>query len=397
MQNVYIIGVGNTPVGEHYPLSLNDLAFESLRHALKDIPQPPDPSRIQSLYVANAMGDTLAGRSHLGTVLATAAGLNDIEALRVEAAGASGGVALHQATCAIASGVKDLVAVLGVEKVTDRLQCAQEASIALALDSEFEAEQGVTLASQWAMLMRRYMYEYGYEVENFAPFPVNAHANGVGNPDALYRFPMKASSYLKAGQIASPLNMLDCSTLADGAASLLLASEALVREMEGVRPVRIAAHTLATDALALHERSDPLWLGAAQRSAEEAFRRAKVRPTDVDVLELSDPHSIAAALALEACGFVERGTAPRHAAEGGIAVGGTTPIATAGGYKSRGDIGGATGVYQVVELVRQLRGTAPSAQVADARVGFAQCLGGVGATAVTHILVSDEREDGRIG
>jgi acetyl-CoA C-acetyltransferase len=390
MQHVFIIGAGATPVGEHYTRTLTELSLDALRAALADVQPQPDPSRISALYVANAMGETLAAQAHLGTSLAASAGLYGIEALRIEAAGASGGAALHQAAMAVASGTHDLVAVLGVEKVTDKLQAAQDASMSLALNSEFEAEHGITLTAQWALLMRRYMHEYGYEADAFAPFPINAHANGVNNPDALYRFPVKASTYQKAGQIASPLNMLDCSTLADGAAAVLVASEGLARELGGPR-VRIAGRSLATDRLALCERDDMLWLQAAHQSATSALRQANVTPTQVDVLDITDPHGIAAALVLESCGFVDRGTAPRHAADGGIAPDGSTPLATGGGYKSRGDAGGANGVYQVVELVRQLRGQAPSAQVDGARVGFAQCLGGVGATAVTHVLIH-ERE-----
>lgn len=389
MQQVFIIGIGASPVAEHYTRSLTDLALEALRGAVGEVSPGLDPSRIGALYVANAMGETLAAQAHLGAFLATSAGLRGVEALRVEAGGASGGVALHQAALAVASGAHDLVAVLGVEKATDRLQDVQEASQALAINADFEAEQGITLSAQWALLMRRYMHDYGYEADAFAPFPINSHANGVANPDALYRFPIRLSTYQNATQIASPLNMLDCSTLADGAAVVLLASEGLVRELSGVQPVRIAGRALATDALELHNRSDLLWLTAAQRSTASALRQAKLTHADIEVLELTDPHGIAAALALESSGFVERGTAPRHAAEGGIAPTGATPLATAGGYKARGDVGGASGVYQVVELVRQLRGQAPSAQVAGARVGFAQCLGGTGATAVTHILVSE--------
>lgn len=390
MQQVSIVGVGTTPVAEHYTQSLTDLAIDALRAALNDVSPQLDPTHIGALYVANAMGEVLAAQAHLGASLATSAGLSGVEAVRIEAGGASGGAALHQAALAVASGAHDLVAVVGVEKVTDKLQGAQEAAQSLAVHSEFEAEHGLTLTSQWALLMRRYMHAYGYEAEAFAPFPINAHTNGVANPEALYRFPMKQSSYQKAGQIASPLNMLDCSTLADGAAVVLVASEGLTRELSGGRAVHIAGRALATDTLALTERADLLWLKAAQQSAASALRQAKLTHADVDVLELTDPHGIAAALALEACGFVERGTAPRHAADGGIAPTGSTPLATAGGYKSRGDVGGASGVYQVVELVRQLRGEAPSAQIAGARVGFAQSLGGVGATAVTHILVRGE-------
>jgi acetyl-CoA C-acetyltransferase len=363
---------------------LAELALQALRPALGAI----DPSRVGALYVGNALGGELAGQAQLGAALAAAAGLPRAEALRVEAAGASGGAALRQGYAAVASGMHDLVLVLGVEKVTDKLEGALEAGLALGADGDFEAAQGVTLTSQWALLMRRYMHQYGYAADAFAPFPINAHANAAANKAALYRFPINADKYRKAPQIASPLNMLDCATASDGAACVLLASEALARELGGA-PVRIAGSALATDALALHARRDPLDLAAARQSAQAALAQAGRNLADLQVLELTDPHGIAAALALEAMGFVERGAAPRHAADGGITPTGSTPLATAGGDKARGDTVGAGGVYQVVELVRQLRGEAGAAQVAGARVALAQCLGGVGATAVTHILSTE--------
>jgi acetyl-CoA C-acetyltransferase len=384
MNPVYITQTGATPVGEHYRLTLAELALQALRPALGGV----DPSRVGALYVGNALGGELAGQAQLGAALAAAAGLPRAEALRVEAAGASGGAALRQGYAAIASGMHDLVLVLGVEKVTDKLEGALEAGLALGADGDFEAAQGVTLTSQWALLMRRYMHQYGYAADAFAPFPINAHANAAANKGALYRFPINADKYRKAPQIASPLNMLDCATASDGAACVLLASEALARELGGA-PVRIAGSALATDALALHARRDPLALAAARQSAQAALAQAGRNRADVQVLELTDPHGIAAALALEAMGFAEPGAAPRHAADGGIAPAGSTPLATAGGDKARGDTVGAGGVYQVVELVRQLRGEAGAAQVAGARVALAQCLGGVGATAVTHILSTE--------
>lgn len=390
MDNVFIIGAGATAVAEHYTRTLTDLALEALRAAVAEVTPSVEIGQIGALYVANALGESLAGHSQLGVVVADAAGLVGVEALRVEAAGASGGLAIQQAALAVASGRYDLVAVVGVEKVTDRFDTDVNAGLALALDSDFEAQQGVTLTAQWAMLMRRYMHEYGYTAESFAPFPVNAHANAAQNPCALYRFPINAKKYGQATQIASPLNMLDCSVVADGAAAVLLASERLMRELKlNACPVRIAGSALATDTLALFARSDRLWLGAAQRSAAAALHQASITHADIDVLDLTDPHGISAAMALEACGFVERGMAPRHAADGGISTEGTTPLATAGGYKARGDVGGASGVYQIVELVRQLRGDAGVAHVPNARIGFAQCLGGVGATAITHILKAE--------
>lgn len=389
MNTVYLIGAGATPVAEHYSRTLYDLAVAALRATLADVNGGIAPEQIAALYVANAFGDSLGGQGNLGAALANAAGLTGCEAVRVDAAGASGGAALHLATQAVASGQRDLVLVLGAEKVTDRFDTHQASSAALALDSDFEQEHGITLTGAWAMLMRRYMHEYGYAADAFAPFPINAHANAKHNPQAMYRFSINADKYNRAAQVASPLNMLDCASLGDGAAAVLLASERFAQELRVPR-VRVAGSALATDTLRLGERNDPLWLAAAERSAAQALQQAGIAHDAVQVFEVSDPHGIAAALTLEASGFVERGTAPRHAAEGEIALTGATPLATAGGYKARGDVGGASGVYQVVELMRQLRGQAGDAQVADAHTAFAQTVGGVGSTVVSLVLQHED-------
>lgn len=390
MTPVYLIGAGATPVAEHYGRSLADLASEAVRAAFAGLPAFV-AQRVGALFVANALGDRLAAQGHLGAYLAATVGLRGTPAFRVEAAGASGGVAIYQAVQAIAAGMAEVAVVLGVEKVTDFSDSEVEAALALAADADAEAIHGLTLTALWAMLMRRYMYEYGYEADAFAPFPINAHANGAKNPQALYRFPINADKYRKAGMIASPLNMLDCSSVADGAACLVLAGERVAREVHrgDAPPVRLAGVAVATDTPALGRRADPLDLAAARASAHLALGRAHLGLGEVHVLELTDPHGIAAALALEAIGFYERGTAPRHAADGAIAPGGRTPIATAGGYKARGDVVGATGVYQVVELLRQLRGEAGAVQIPGARVALAQCLGGIGATAASCVLVAE--------
>jgi acetyl-CoA C-acetyltransferase len=382
MRNVYIVGTGATPVAEHWERTGPSLAAEALGAALG----PFALDQIGALYVASALGAALHTQAQLGAAVASACGLRGVEAHSVEAAGASGGVALRQAYLGVASGAYDLVAVVGVEKTSDVLDVRREAALALAGDPDWDAVHGATLTAQWAMLMRRSMHAYGLGAESFATFPVNAHANGVHNPHALYRFPITSDKVRGGAMVAEPLGLLDCATVADGAAAVLLASEGLAREIGG-RLVRVAGSAVATDAPALHARRDPLWLDAAARSSAAALRAAKLSHADVSVFDLTDPHGIAAALALESSGFAERGTATTLAAEGAIGVGGTLPLATGGGCKARGDLVGANGVYQAVELTRQLRGEAGKAQVASAQVAFAQCLGGIGTTAATHVLV----------
>lgn len=384
MRNVYLCGSGMTAVAEHYSRSIVSLAAEALRLALG----PVAPERVGTLVVANAYGGTLAGQASLGAAVAGACGLHGAEAFTVEAGGASGGIALRQGLLAIASGACDLVVVLGVEKASDRLDGAAEAAQALSLDSDFEAAQGLTMAGQWALLMRRYMHEYGVDAAAFAPFPINAHRNGVQNPLALYRFPISGDKFRTAPLVAAPLSMLDCPTLVDGAAAVVLAAEGIAQDLVA-QPIRIAGSAVATDTLLLAQRPNLLHLDAAARSGADALARAGIGREAVNLLELTDPHGIAAVLSLEALGFAAPGCGTALGADGAIVPGGRTPLANAGGIKARGDLGGATGVYQVAELAAMLRRESGVPKEAGSRVALAQCLGGVGSTAATHILVVD--------
>jgi len=383
MRDTYIIGVGQTPVGEHWDASLSTLALSALTAARKNIEQP-----IQAMYVANALGGEVAGQTQLGSMLASAAGLAGIEAMRVEAGGASGGAALRQAYLAVASGAYDVVAVVGVEKVTDVLDGTVEAGLALGLDGDYEAAHGLTLTGGWALLQQRYMHVHGYEAAAFAPFPVNAHRNAATNPSAQYRFAIKPEQVLRSAPIAAPIALLDSATPADGAAAVIVAAAHVAHEYAGPH-VRIAGSSLSVGPHSLHARSNLLQLEAATHSTQRALQQAQITHDAVDVLELSDQHGIVAALALEASGFTESGTAPHLAADGALALDGALPLATFGGCKARGDAPGALGVYQAVELTQQLRGVAGPNQVRNARVAFAQCLGGLGATAATHILIRE--------
>jgi acetyl-CoA C-acetyltransferase len=190
--------------------------------------------------------------------------------------------------------------------------------------------------------------------------------------------------------MADPIGLFDAAPAADGAAAVVLAPTDWARSNRADGLIRIAASAVATDALAIHDRHDPLWLRAAELSVRKAYQQANVTPQDVNLFELHDSCTVLAAMSLEAAGFAEKGMGVSFAARGGIGPDGTIPISTMGGLKGRGDPGGATGVYQVVEVVQQLRGCAGENQIANARIGMTQNLGATGATAVTHILTRDE-------
>jgi len=382
LPTITIAGVGLTPVGEHWEKSLRQIALEAITAARADAGGlAPD-----ALFVGNMLAPSLSSQTHLGVLLADFAGLRGIEAYSLEAAGASGGVALHQACLALASGAIDTALVVGVEKVTDRIGPSVEAALATSGDADFEAVQGMTPAAQAALLMRRYLHEGQVPRDGLAGFSLNAHANAVANPLAMYRRAIRLEDYRNPPMVSDPVNLLDASTVADGAAALVLTAESAAPRTDPRPRVRVAASTVSVTALALHDQPDPLALTAAAESVQRAYAQSDVTPDDIDLFELHDIFSIYAALSLEAAGFAARGQGWRLAAEGAIARGGRIPISTFGGSKARGEPGAATGVYQVAEIVLQLQGRAGEAQVPEAKVGMAQCLGGAAATAVTHVL-----------
>lgn len=383
MRDVSIIGIGQTEAGEHWDRSLRDLAVDAIRAALKDA----HVERMDALYVGNMLSGELTAQQHLGTLIADWAGLGHIEAIKVEAADASGAAAVRMGYLAVASGAQDVVVVCGVEKTTDADAETANAAWSSGTDGEYEAGQGLSVAAIHGLLMRRYMHEFEVRREDFAPFAVNAHKNGVNNPYAMFRSPISAEAFVKAGMLADPISMFDAAPLCDGAAAVVLCPSQRAGQFHS-KPVRIRASALATDRLALHSRRDALFLQAAYLSAQKAYLQAGVGPRDIGLFELHDAFTVMAALSLEACGFAERGQGTRLALEGEIALGGRIPISTMGGLKARGHPIGATGVYQIVELVTQLRGEAGANQV-QCHLGMAQSIGGSGATAVTHILDSD--------
>ncbi|WKZ52724.1 MAG: beta-ketoacyl synthase N-terminal-like domain-containing protein [Anaerolineales bacterium] len=382
MTEIILAGLGQTDVGEHWDISLRDLAFLAIESAIKDA----GGLKPQALYVGNMLAPNLSRQAHLGALLADFAGLTGIEAVTVEAAGASGGAALRQGYLAVKSGLVDVALVVGVEKMTDVVGAGVEEALATAADSDFESVQGLTPTAQAALLMQRYMHEYRVPADGFAGFALTAHANGAGNPHAMFRKAIKPETYAKAEPLTPPLNMFDAAPNADGAAALVLTRRELLPSDWPHPLVKISASATASDTLALHDRKDPLFFEAAHLATGRAVKQAGITLDQVDFFEYHDAYSIYAALALESSGFAIRGHGWKMAADSRIARDGNLPCATMGGLKARGFAGGATGVYQAVEAATQLRGQAEACQVTRARVGMIQSLGGPASTAVVHIL-----------
>ena len=382
MTDIVITGIGQTEVGEHWDIGLRELAFAAIQEAIKD----SGGLKPQSLFVGNMLAPNLSNQAHLGVLLADYSGLLGIEAVTIEAAGASGGAALRQGYLAVASGMVDAALVVGVEKFTDQVGSGVDAALATTGDSDFEAVQGMTPTAQAALLMKRYMHEYQVPVDGFAGFALTAHANGVNNPCAMFRKAIKLETYAKAEMVSDPLNMFDMAPNADGAAALVLTRRELLPSNFKNPLVKIAGSASSSDTLALHDRKDILFFDTAQLSAGKAMKQAKIVLDDIDLFEYDDVFSIYAALQLEAVGFAMKGDGWRLAQDGQISLTGKIPCATMGGMKARGFAGGAAGVYQAVEATLQLRGQAGSNQILNATTALIQSLGGPASTAVSHVL-----------
>lgn len=391
MKDVVIAGIGQTEVGEHWEIGLRDLAFAAIRDAVRD----SGGLKPQSLFVGNMLAPNLSNQAHLGVLLADYAGLLGIEAVTVEAAGASGGAALRQGYLAVASGLVDVALVVGVEKFTDKVGPGVDAALATTGDADFEAVQGMTPAAQAALLMKRYMHENEVPAEGFAGFAITAHANGVNNPCAMFRKAIKLETYAKAEMVSEPINMFDMAPNADGAAAVILTRQELLPDDFSHPFVKIAGSAAASDTLALHDRKDMLFFDTAHISAGKAMKQAGIVLDRIDLFEYHDVFSIYGALQLEAVGFAIKGQGWKLAADGLIELKPGSgdpdslqhiPCATMGGMKARGFAGGAAGVYQAVEAAMQLRGQAGANQVPDAKTALIQSLGGPASTAVSHIL-----------
>ena len=385
MRKVAILGIGQTKIDEHWDKSLREIGGEAAFAAMQDA----GLGKVDALFVGNMLSPLVSAQNHLVTFFADWIGLLHQESVKVEAACASGAAAFRAGLMAVASGEIDSALVVGVEKMTDKAGHDVTAALATAADADYEVEQGVSFVGINALVMRRYMHEFGWEHADFAPFSINAHANAMHNPFARLHQKINVDQFEKSSMVATPINLLDASPIGDGAAAAIIVPAERVASVNGRPRIMVAGSASATDSIAVHSRKDPLFLSAAYQSSRRAYEMANVESKDIDVFELHDAFSIMSALSLEACGFAERGQGVRLGLDNEISLSGRLPVCTRGGLKARGHPVGATGMYQIVEIVQQLRSECGETQVDGAQIGMAQNIGGSGATILTHILKAE--------
>jgi acetyl-CoA C-acetyltransferase len=394
MRPVYVVGAGMTRFGRS-EFSLVDLAgtasLAALRHAaLGKVP-------VDGVVVANMGGSRINRQTALASALVDRLALYPAAAEAVENGPASGASAVKVGYQAIASGMADVVLVVGVEmmRVVDGLEGTD--FVASLSHPEAEYIYGVTLPSLAGLFARLYMSRFGVERKHLAMVAIKNHDHAMKNPYAHIHQPITMEGILTSPEavvnnplVADPLCLFDCCPVSDGSAALILASKEVADKLSGPR-VRIAGIGQATDTHAVHEREDPTDLRAVRLASDKAFAMADAKPADVHVVELHDAFTILEIVESEAAGFFKRGEAHKAIERGETRLGGRLPVNPSGGLKARGHPVGATGVAQLVELTWQLRGEAAGRQVEKAKVAYACNFGGFGNNVIATVLRKEER------
>lgn len=385
MRRVAVIGIGATEFGELWDESFRDMGIQAGLAAVADANISAD--RIDALYVGNMSAGRFIEQEHIGALIADYTGLarDHIPATRVEAAGASGGLALRQGFMAVASGLHDIVVVGGAEKMTDVSDLESAMIQSSAADQEWETVLGATFPALHALIAKRHMHEFGTTREQLADVAVKNHKHGSLNPKAQFQREITRETVLGSPLVSSPLRVFDCAPSSDGAAAVVLCPLDIAKKFTEI-PVEIVGSGQASDTLSLHDRKDICTMEATKVAAKRAFTMANLTTKDVDVAEIHDNFTISEILAIEDLGFFKKGEGGKATEAGLTGLEGEIAVNTSGGLKARGDPIGATGLAQTVEIVAQLRGKADKRQVKDAMVGLAHNVGGTGATVVVHLF-----------
>ncbi len=385
MRSVAIVGAGVTRFGERWESSFRNLISEAGLAALTDCRVTGE--EIDELYLGSMSSGQFVNQELVAPLVLDSAGLSDthIPTTRVEGAGASGGLALRQAYLAIASGQADVVIAGGVEKMTDVPEREVTRILGAASDQEWEAFLGATDPALHALIARRHMHKYGTTRDQLAQVAIKNHRHGALNPNAHFQREVDLEGVLQSPLVADPLRVYDVAPSSDGAAAVILASLDQAESYTN-HPVRILASAQGSDYVSLSAREGITGFAATTFAAERAFKRANLRPKDIDLLEVHDSYTINEILALEDLGLCKKGKGGELTESGATRLEGELPVNPSGGLKARGHPIGATGIAQAAELVVQLRGAAGPRQVKDAQRGLALNTGGTGVISVVHIL-----------
>ncbi|MEA1028085.1 thiolase family protein [Pseudomonas sp. N-137] len=395
--SVYIVGVGMTQFGRHLERSLQSLADEALSAALRDA--GATLTDINQAFYSGVTQSPLQGQIAVpGQVLFSKLGLVGLPVWNVENACASGTSAFQLAVQSLRAGACDVALALGAEKMNvedkrralalfeggwDVLTADENAERLIELGAGVEVPPGSEsdrpysrFMAIYAAMCRYWMKTFGTTQRQIAAVSAKNHMHSVHNPLSQYRQPFTIDQVLAAAPITYPLTMPMCSPLSDGAAAVIVCTEAGLKKL-GVnrrRVIRVDATAIAT---ATPRAADEFDQAVCRRAAQSAYEQAGISPADVSVAEVHDASAMGEIMAVEYLGLAPMGGAGAAAEAGELSVGGRIPVNPSGGLECKGHPIGATGLGQIHELVTQLRGEAGARQVMDAKVALHENGGGL--------------------
>jgi acetyl-CoA C-acetyltransferase len=373
MEDVAIIGVGQSNFVRRSGVSIRELCFDAYKEAMEGI-EITNKDIDASITCSAPEYDKQRTPSGL---ISEYLGLTPKPAFYVESVCSSSTTGLRIAWSLIKSGLHKTVAVIGFQKMSELSSRDAAERMGRGADIMWESPFGITMPSGYAMFAQAHMAKYGTTEEHLAKVRVKNASYGAKNPKATYRKIVTLEEVLTSAMIATPLKMFDACANADGASCIIVASADIAKNVSKI-PIWIMGMGAATDTMTMSGRKSVTGLNCAQNAARQAYAMAGIGPQDIDVAEVHDCFTISEILAYEDLGFAKPGEGPRLIEENQTYADGKIPVNVDGGLLSKGHPIGATGGSQVRTIVRQLRGEAEEAQVKDAEIGLVHNIGGVG-------------------
>ncbi|MHA2248991.1 MAG: thiolase domain-containing protein [Candidatus Kariarchaeaceae archaeon] len=383
IREVGIVGIGHTVFGNLGRVTSRELITAASREAMEMAGIGRDD--VDAVYAGMLSPDIFEHQSHAAPGIPDYLAMRNTPSTRIEAACASGGLAVMHGIIGVGSGLYDTVLSVGAEKMTNLPTSHVTEALALSADNIYEVATGITFPGAFALMARMHEKEFGTNAEMRASVAVKAHKHALDNEVAQFRKEITIEKVLNSLMIADPLTLYDCSPITDGAASVIIVPWEKAKEYPGPK-VKVKAFAQASDSMSLHDRTDFTGFTTTQVASRNAFKMADIVPKQIDFLEVHDCFTIAEIMAIEDMGFFEKGKGGPAAMDGETTRDGHLPVNASGGLKAKGHPIGATGVSQIVEVVKQLAGMAGPRQLDDVRYGMTQNLGGSGSTIVCHIL-----------
>jgi acetyl-CoA C-acetyltransferase len=378
---VGIVGIGHGRFGRRSDATVQELAFEPFRDALADA---GDIARkdIDALIIGSS--PEYHKQRSLPGVVAEYLGMNPQATWLTEAACASGSSAIRTGYMAIKSGMHDIIAVIGLQKMTELSTPEILALMGRVGDVQWESIFGTTFPGYYALYATRHMYEFKTTKEQMAMVAVKNHHYGTMNPNALFQKEVTVERCLLSDEVAYPLNVFDCCANADGAACIIMTNEKIAKKLNDT-PIWFEGMGCASAQMSVLRRPHLIGIPSTVEASKQAYKQANISPQDVQVADVHDCFTIAEIMAYEDLGFCEKGEGGKFIEEKQSYIDGKTPVNVDGGLKAKGHPVGATGVSMTTEIVKQLRGEAGKRQV-NAEVGLTHNVGGIGQYCFVHVL-----------